>query len=160
MSHKDIKNDGITVLRQDKGRGVVILNKPDYIKKCETFLHGKEFRKLENDPTGSFQTKVQNILRKMKKKFTKEEYRRVYPSSSQLGLFFGLAKTHKIKTAEKKVEDLPLTLSWGASSMYVGWGGVGKFTHPYYLPNYNSNCHQTWPFGSMSEEDQKLSMTF
>ena len=102
------KNEKITVLRQDKGRGVVILNKTDYIKKCETFLEGEEFLSLSSDPTSSFQTRVQIILRKMKSKFTKEEYSRIYPSSSQPGLFFGLAKIHKIKTEKKDVKDLPL----------------------------------------------------
>ena len=32
------KNDRIVILRQDKGRGVVILNKTDYIQKCEDFF--------------------------------------------------------------------------------------------------------------------------
>ena len=68
------RNEGITVLRQDKGRGVVILNKSDYIEKCENFLNGREFERLQNDPTASFQTKVQNLLRKMKNKFTTAEY--------------------------------------------------------------------------------------
>ena len=102
------KNEKITVLQQDKGTGVVILNKTDYIKKCETILEGEEFLSLSSDPTSSFQTRVQIILRKMKSKFTKEEYSRIYPSSSQPGLFFGLAKIHKIKTEKKDVKDLPL----------------------------------------------------
>ena len=102
------RNEGITVLRQDKGRGVVILNKSDYIEKCENFLNGREFERLQNDPTASFQTKVQNLLRSMKNKFTKAEYQQVYPSSSQPGLFFGLAKVHKLKDDQKSVENLPL----------------------------------------------------
>ena len=102
------RNEEITVLRQDKGRGVVILNKSDYIEKCENFLNGREFERLQNDPTASFQTKVQNLLRKMKNKFTTAEYQQVYPSSSQPGLFFGLAKVHKLKDDQKSVENLPL----------------------------------------------------
>ena len=48
-----------------------------------------------------------------------------------------------------------LTLSWGTSGMYVGWGGVGKFTYPCYLLKYFSKRHQTWQFCSTSDEDQK-----
>ena len=39
--------------------------------------------------------------------------------------------------------------------MYVGWGGVGKFTYPNYLLKYCSKRHQTWQFGSTSDKDQK-----
>ena len=102
------KNDDIVVLRQDKGRGVVILNKSDYITKCEDFLRGPEFQGLEEDPTSSFQIRAQGLLRGMKKKFTKSQYTRLYPSASQPGLFFGLAKIHKLKEDQKEVKDLPL----------------------------------------------------
>ena len=102
------RNDKIVILRQDKGRGVVILNKTDYIKKCEDFLHGAEFEMLNEDPTSSFQTSVQTTLRKMKKKLSKSVYSRLYPSASQPGLFFGLAKIHKLREGETDVKELPL----------------------------------------------------
>ena len=102
------KNDKIVVLRQDKGRGVVIMNKSDYVKKCELFLEGPEFKVLSTDPTSTFQTSVQNKLRRMKNKFSVSEYNRLYPTSSQPGLFFGLAKVHKLKDGQKNVKDLPL----------------------------------------------------
>ena len=102
------RNDRIVILRQDKGRGVVILNRTDYIQKCEEFLQGGEFEMLPDDPTGSFQTSVQNTLRKMKNKFKKSDYFRLYPSGSQPGLFFGLAKVHKLKEGQTNVKDLPL----------------------------------------------------
>ena len=44
----------------------------------------------------------------MKKKFTEAEYKRLYPSASQPGLFFGLAKIHKLKEGQTDVKDLPL----------------------------------------------------
>ena len=53
-----------------------------------------------------------------------------------------------------------LTLSWGASEMYVGWGGVGKFTHPYFFLKYVPKLHQTWYFGSICDEDQKTKYEF
>ena len=102
------KNDNIVILRQDKGRVVVILNKTDYVKKCETFLSGEPFKKLNNDPTKSFQGLVQRTLLKMKNKFDKNTYKKLYPSSSQPGLFFGLAKIHKLEGVSHEVENLPL----------------------------------------------------
>ena len=61
------KNPDLTILRQDKGRGVVILNRVNYITKAETFLAGPEFEKLDSDPTSSFQGHVQRTLLGMKK---------------------------------------------------------------------------------------------
>ena len=65
------KNPDIVILRQDKGRGVVILNKSIYISKGENFLNGQEFEKLDHDPTKSFQRQVQDTLLGMKKKSCK-----------------------------------------------------------------------------------------
>ena len=56
------KNKDIVILRQDKGRGVVILDKTVYLSKGENFLNGPEFQKLNNDPTKSFQRQVQETL--------------------------------------------------------------------------------------------------
>ena len=95
-------------MKHDKGRGVVILNKTDYVNKCETFLDSKMFKKLDNDPTKSFQAKVQRTLLSMKSRFNKDTYKHIYPSCSQPGLFFGLAKVHKLKDGSRNVEDLPI----------------------------------------------------
>ena len=102
------KNKEITILRQDKGRGVVILNKLDYISKCEDFLKGEQFEKLNYDPTKSFQSRVQRTLLKMKKSFDEKTYKKLYPSSSHPGLFFGLAKVHKLENNPYEVGNLPL----------------------------------------------------
>ncbi len=56
------KNKDILILRQDKGRGVVIMNKFDYVNKSMAFLSGDEFECLESDPTKSFQARVQRVL--------------------------------------------------------------------------------------------------
>ena len=102
------KNPDLSILRQDKGRGVVILNRVDYANKAEAFLNGPEFERLESDPTESFQQHVQKTLLSMKKKFHKKLYKKLYPSSSRPGLYFGLAKVHKLKDSSKNVAELPL----------------------------------------------------
>ena len=71
------------------------------------FLDGEEFVQLEEDPTRSFQGKVQRTLLGMKKKFEGKLYEKLYPSSSRPGLYFGLAKVHKLKEGDT-VNDLPL----------------------------------------------------
>ena len=44
----------------------------------------------------------------MKKRFTEAQYKRLYPSSSRPGLFFGLAKVHKLRNGSTNVNELPL----------------------------------------------------
>ena len=102
------KNKDILILRQDKGRGVVIMNKSDYIDKSMAFLQGDEFETLGTDPTDSFQKLVQRTLLKMKNKFTTNEYKRLYPSASRPGLYFGMAKVHKLQNGSRDINQLPL----------------------------------------------------
>ena len=95
-------------MKQDKGRGVVILNRVDYVNKSKLFLNGTEFDKLDEDPTKSFQSLVQRTLLSMKRRFSRKVYRTLYPSSSRPGLYFGLAKVHKLDNGSKDVKKLPL----------------------------------------------------
>lgn len=71
-------------------------------------MDGRQFEKVSNDPTLDFQKKVQRCLLGMKKAFNVKTYRTLYPSASQPGLFFGLAKVHKVPKGSTNVEDLPL----------------------------------------------------
>ena len=84
------------------------MNRIDYKAKSTMFLSGNEFEELMNDPTQSFQDRVQQTLLGMKNRFTGAEYKRLYPSSSRPGLYFGLAKVHKLKNDTDSVEQLPL----------------------------------------------------
>ena len=45
------KNKSIIIMRQDKGRGVTILDRKDYIEKCLNILDTTQFHKLSKDPT-------------------------------------------------------------------------------------------------------------
>ena len=44
------KNSSIIVLKQDKGRGVAIVNRTKYLEKCYTILDSNQFTKLDQDP--------------------------------------------------------------------------------------------------------------
>ena len=82
-----VKNPDIVLLKLDKGRGVVIMNRSDYVRKSECVLNGSQFEKLDSDPTKRFQAKVQRTLLSMKNQFDKNTYKNIYPSSSQLDWF-------------------------------------------------------------------------
>ena len=94
-------------MKQDKGRGVVILDRNKYVEKCLSFLQTTHFKKLTADPTCSTERKVQNSLRKVKKHLPEKTYKKLYPTGSRPGQFYGLAKIHKLKEGQG-IDDLPL----------------------------------------------------
>ena len=93
-------NKNIIILKQDKGRGVVILNCKSYIEKCCKILETGQFRKLEIDPTEKIEGKLQRMLRSIKNMFAEREYKQLYPTGSKPAAFYGNAKVHKLRKAK------------------------------------------------------------
>ena len=73
------KRDDVIILKQDKGRGVVLMDKNKYTEKCMLLLNTKQFKKLDNDPTKTTEGKIQRMLRRIKPKLSEHEYRVLYP---------------------------------------------------------------------------------
>ena len=59
-------NKDLCILKQVKGRGVVIMDKTKSTNKCLEILEANQFTKLNHDPTKSFEGKIQQLLRKFK----------------------------------------------------------------------------------------------
>ena len=97
-------------MRQDKGRGVTILDRKDYIQKCVSILNTSQFRKLGTDPTMSLERKVERTLRKIKHKFEENEYKKLYPTDSIPRLFYGTPKVYKLQEQQqqKRLEELTM----------------------------------------------------
>ena len=94
-------NKNIIILKQDKGRGVVVLNRKSYIEKCCKILETGQFRKLEIDPMKTIEGRQQRMLRSIKNMFTEREYKQLYLTGSKPGVLYGNAKVYKLK----KVKD-------------------------------------------------------
>ena len=90
------RNNNIVVLKQYKGRSVVILDKNIYVDKCLSILGTNQFMKLSKNPTSSYESKIQRTLRKTKLKLSTEQYKKLYPTGSSAGRFYGIAKVHEI----------------------------------------------------------------
>ena len=95
------KNDSIVIMKQDKGRGVVIMDKHKYTEKCLEMLNTKQFSKISVNPTKKTEAKIQRVLRKIESKLTIQEYHRLYSTGSCPGKFYGAAKIHKSKLNDK-----------------------------------------------------------
>ena len=80
-----------------------------YIEKCEALLNTGNFEKPGYDNTKEVEENVQKTLFKIKKALGEETYEKIYPSGSNPGRFYGMAKVHKVKPDEPdKVGALPL----------------------------------------------------
>ena len=83
------KNNNIVIIKQDKGCGVVILDRTNYI-----------------DPTSILESKLQRTLRKIKSKLPENVYKKLYSTGSYPSKFHGNAKVHKLST--NNVDDFAL----------------------------------------------------
>ena len=90
----------IIILRQDKGRGVVVLNRTSYIEKCSNIPTSEQFKVFEKDPTKALESKVQGVLRKIKHVVDEKLYNRLHSTSSKPGSSYGTAKVHKLRERE------------------------------------------------------------
>ena len=97
----------IVIMKQDKGRGVVIINRDRYVDKCLQFLSSPQFKKSDEDQTSLIEGQVQRALRKIKSHLPEGTYYKLYPTGSSPGKFYGQAKIHKLKESEG-VNELPI----------------------------------------------------
>ena len=86
------RNKQLIIFKQEKGKGVVLLDKTKYVKKCFSIINTNKFKKLDKNTTVSYEAKIQRILMKMKSQFTLEEYNKVYPTGSNAGKLYCTAK--------------------------------------------------------------------
>ena len=92
------KDDSIIVLPADKGRVTVVMNKKDYLKKCEDLLSDeKTYSKLRSDPTAKYKKELVSALKELKdrKVINDPLHKRLYPTCDQPPRFYGLPKVHK-----------------------------------------------------------------
>ena len=101
------KNQNIMLLCQDKGRGIVTIDRNRYTNKYLNILNTEEFQKLVRDPTKPIETKIQRTVREIKSHLSNQEYMRIYPTGSAPGKFYGTTKKHKIPV-KGTINDLPL----------------------------------------------------
>ena len=61
------------VLKQDKGRGVAVIDRKTYTEKCLNLLNIDSFIHLDYDPTKAIEGKIQRSIWKIKNNLTKQE---------------------------------------------------------------------------------------
>ena len=100
------KRHDIIILKQDKGRGV-LMDKNKYTEKYMLLLNTKQFKKLDNDVTLTTEGKIQRMLRRIKPKLSEHDYKVLYSSGSSPGKFYDTAKIHKVYR-NGNIDQLPI----------------------------------------------------
>ena len=93
-----LKNPNIVISKPDKGNGIVILNRTDYINKLETITNDStKFTQLIDDPTDRRESRLQNFLYRLHKKGQLDDatYKQIRPTGSNPSKLYGLPKIHK-----------------------------------------------------------------
>ena len=92
---------------QDKGRGVVLMDRPKCTEKCLELLQTNQLTKLDHYPTKSIEGKIQRILRKIKNRLSPKDYYQLYPTVSWAGKFYGTANIHELRL-DGFIDNLPV----------------------------------------------------
>ena len=87
----------VSILTTSSTAGTVILNKEDYIRKCNEHLENGPYIKIKKDPTSSVvsqKTRKLSVLRD-NKLIDQHQYLKLKQTGSQPPWFYGLPKIHK-----------------------------------------------------------------
>ncbi len=118
---KQLKQDkSIIVTRPDKGRGIVLMNRNDYISKMDTILNDStKFKCRFDDPTISRERRLTNLLLKLKNQghISKEIYYLTKPTGSRPGRLYGLPKIHKDNIPLRPVVSAVGTYNYGLGKL-------------------------------------------
>jgi hypothetical protein len=115
------KNKSIIITRPDKGRGVVIMDRTDYVQKMNTILDDRSaFTLINHDPTLDNENELTRFLLVLKKEgfINDQEYKLACPSGSRPARIYGVSKLHK------KRENYPLRPVMSATKTVAY--GLGK----------------------------------
>ena len=97
-------NKDIVIMKPDKGTGVVILNRVDYVSRMDEIISDTtKFKLAKNQDiygiSRSIERRVREYLLNHVKKpgyITEEQYAKLYPNGSHIGILYGLPKVHKV----------------------------------------------------------------
>ena len=106
----NLKKKNIAICRFDKGNGLVILDKDDYIRKTYTVINNDKFSKVKVRLNGiPFPIKDDDFLHKCLKNLKSKKYisedvlKKLWTKGSQPAKLYGLPKVHKIDTPMRPV---------------------------------------------------------
>ena len=124
------------ILKPDKGNGIVLLNRYDYVTSFKSiFSDSSKFKKLDSDPTLTRLHSLQNYLLQLHKRgeITDEQLDALRPITAHFGRAHGQPNTHK------KFDTLP-TFRPITDTTNTSYYNVGKFLSSLLKP-HSLNAH-------------------
>ncbi|CAF1510868.1 unnamed protein product, partial [Adineta steineri] len=114
------KNKSIIITRPDKGRGVVIMDREDYIQKMNAILDDKSaFTIIDYDPTYRTENHLIKFLGTLKQDgfISEQEHRLANPIGSRPARIYGVPKVHKTGNPLRPVMSATKTVAYGLGQM-------------------------------------------
>ena len=126
------KNKELIICKPDKGNGVVLLDRKDYVDSMMNILNDQtKFRLIQHNIekfSRQVEDKLNNFLRKVKGSITDEVYKSVFPTGTGPGVLYGTAKIHK-PDFSTKFQFRPIFASYSTPSYKLS-----KFLVPHLKP--------------------------
>jgi len=116
------KDESIIITKPDKGNGVVIINKLDYLNKVKLLISDEtKFKKLTQNPTKSREDSLISYLRKLKNDKIIDDaiLHKILPCGSTTGVLYGLPKVHKLGCRFRPIVSSINTYSYNLASYLV-----------------------------------------
>ncbi|CAF1691132.1 unnamed protein product, partial [Adineta ricciae] len=114
------KDKSIIIIKADKGRSVVVLDREDYLNKMEILISDHTtFKPIENDPTITEENRLIRKLRQLKERgfISESEYNFCYPCESQPTRLYGLPKVHKDGVPLRPILSASGTFNFGIAQL-------------------------------------------
>ena len=137
-------------MKSDKGSGVVILDRVDYVTKMEDIISDSTKFKLAGNQdvygiSRTIERRVRDYLRTYVKKpghITDEQYTKLYPNGSHIGVMYGLPKVHKPGTPVR-----PICSAVGTATYQLG-KFVADIIQPAAVNKHGTDLKDTFQFVS------------
>ena len=121
---KGLGNDeSVVIVKPDKGKGVVLMDKVDYVAKMRSILDDKlKFQKVKGnifDNVIRLEDKLNRMLRTIKEKIGSDVYNWLYASGSNPGVIYGLSKVHKNNVPLRPIVSCIKTAAYNLSKFLI-----------------------------------------
>ena len=144
------KNKEIIIAKPDKGSGIVILDRSDYVNKMNSILSDtSKFRMAKQQDvykiSRTIESKVRRFLKDQVYKpgyISEFEYQKLYPNGSHVGIMYGLPKVHKSGCPLR-----PICSAIGTSTYELG-KYISKIIKPASLNSNGTDLRNTFDFVS------------
>ena len=116
-------DDSIIITKPDKGNGIVIVSRLDYLNKMKQLLSDNtKFKPLTSNPTKAREESLSSYLRKLRKDGIIDDavFQKILPGGSSPGVLYGLPKVHKTGCPFRPIVSSVNTYNYNLASYLVG----------------------------------------